>query len=279
MGAKHLKWYDYDRDQVVECGCGWSGRARDFEDYFREVLDVTCPECDTMLLIVAYPTHDETRAAAAAGNEEAIATLPQVESREEFLADAAASELKEPDELPDIEGDDIVIDWDFDGSEKEREMLWTVLRHNGREIWRERAYWEGIYRFEKVLWTLREKYGSRLAELRPTEPSWMYLLGDYLWAADKVKSLNSELQDYRVPVRDPESYIDVDDELDEPDEETRAKLEMRAALERIVDIECSECHWTGNGTDARAFDRGRSLDVSCGRCRRPLFQVTPDPPE
>lgn len=275
MGARHLNWYDYDRDQIVECGCGWSGKARDYEEIFREVLDVTCPDCDTMLLVVAYPTHEETRAAAAAGNESAIRTLPQVEAREKFLAEATDSELKEPDELPDIEGDEIFIEWDFE--ETEDGTKWTVLRHEGEEIFRERAYWEGIYRFEVVLWTVREKYGSRLAELRPAESSWLYLLGDYLWADGKVKSLNAEIRDYRNPVWDPESYIDVEDRLDEPNEGKRNQLEMRSALERIADIECSECHWTGHGPDARVFDRGRYLDVGCGGCRRPLFQISPDP--
>jgi len=196
MAARHLKYYDYDQDATVECSCGWSGRCGDAEDYFREVLDVTCPRCDTMLIVVAYPTHEETRAAAAAGNEQAIKGLAQVESRERFLAAAEASELKEPGQLPDLDGKDLVIDWDFvevDATDGEVDR-WTVLRHGGKEIFREVAYWEGIYRFEEVLGILRNKYGERLAELRPTESSWLYLLGDYLWAESRVKALNAELR-------------------------------------------------------------------------------------
>lgn len=279
MAAEHLNWYDYDRERIVECGCGWSGRSRDEENYFREVLDVTCPKCDTMLLIVAYPTHDETRAAAAAGNQDAIRTLPQVESRVEFLESAAASELKEPEQLPDLEGDEIIIEWDFEDREQLKEPLWTVLRHKGQEIFREHAYWEGIYRFEEVLWILREKYGPRLVELRPTDSSQLYLLGDYLWAAGKVTSLNSELRDYREAVWDPESYVDVEDEESVPDDQERLKRELHAAIKQIVDVRCSVCDWTGDANEARAIDRGRYLDVGCARCRRPLFQVTPDMPE
>ncbi|MBN8868256.1 MAG: hypothetical protein J0H66_00075 [Solirubrobacterales bacterium] len=209
MAARHLNYYEYDRDATIECSCGWSGRCSAGEDFFREVLDVTCPRCDTMLMVVAYPTHEDTRAAAAAGNEQAIEDLAQVESRERFLAAAKASELKEPGQLPDLDGDDLVIDWDFlevDANQTDGEIdRWTVLRLDGEEIFREAAYWEGINRFEAVIRILREKYGSRLAELRPTESSWLYLLGDYLWADGKVKALNAELADYRQAVTPDES--------------------------------------------------------------------------
>ncbi len=277
MAARHLNWYEYDRGEVVECECGWSGPASSAENYFREVLDVTCPQCDTMLLVVAYPTHEETRAAAAAGNEEAIRTLPQVESREKFLTDATASELREPEQLPDLDGEEIVIDWDFESDQED--TRWTVLRHDGTEIFREYAYWEGIGRFEQVLWILREKYGSRLVGLSPTDASQLYLLGDYLWADGKVKSLNQELLEYRRPVHDPESYVDVEDEVGAADEEQRLKKELYAALDLVKDIQCSVCGWEGDGNDARTIDRGRFLDVGCPGCRRPMFQVTPDAPE
>ena len=82
MAAKQVKYYDYDRSKAVECRCGWSGQPGAYEDYFHELLDVTCPRCDTMLLIVPYPTDEQTRAAAAGGNEEAIAELRQIEERE-----------------------------------------------------------------------------------------------------------------------------------------------------------------------------------------------------
>ena len=43
---------------------------------------MTCPDCDSMLLIVPFPTYEQTRAAAADGNEEAIAELQRIEERE-----------------------------------------------------------------------------------------------------------------------------------------------------------------------------------------------------
>ena len=82
MAAKQVMYYNYDRSETVECRCGWSGQPGAYEDYFHELLDVTCPRCDTMLLIVPYPTRAQTEEAAAAGNEEAIAELERIEERE-----------------------------------------------------------------------------------------------------------------------------------------------------------------------------------------------------
>jgi hypothetical protein len=46
-----------------------------------------------------------------------------------------------------------------------------VLRHGDREIWREPAYYESYQRFAEVYEILRERYGPRLAEVRPTPAS------------------------------------------------------------------------------------------------------------
>ena len=42
---------------------------------FDELFDVCCPSCDTMLLIVGYPTFAEIEEAAKRGNEEALREL------------------------------------------------------------------------------------------------------------------------------------------------------------------------------------------------------------
>ena len=75
MSAKILSYYDYDRDRTISCPCGWSGTCSDHEDYFTEVLDVRCAKCDRMLLIVGYPSDEQTLIAAAAGNKEALREL------------------------------------------------------------------------------------------------------------------------------------------------------------------------------------------------------------
>jgi hypothetical protein len=193
MADRYLSYYDYDPDEILTCpACGWSGRARDNAEPYDALLDVRCPECDRMLLIVSYPTPGETRAAARAGNEQARRDLGWVEQREQFLEQAGKSELKRPDQLPEIEGPTIRIDWDFEERDGER---WTVLRHDGSEIFREVAYYEGYPRFEEVFEILRERYGGRLATVEPTEASLVYLYGDKLSAPSVIARLNASLRD------------------------------------------------------------------------------------
>ena len=77
MGAKHFGYYENWRNQIVICAnCGWTGRIEPSSmRYFRELMDSPCPRCDAMLAIVSYPTDAEVRAAAKAGNPEAIARV------------------------------------------------------------------------------------------------------------------------------------------------------------------------------------------------------------
>jgi hypothetical protein len=55
--------YDYDEQAPLECPvCHWAGLAGDgAREYYRELFDVSCPRCDNMLLIVPYPTDEETK--------------------------------------------------------------------------------------------------------------------------------------------------------------------------------------------------------------------------
>jgi tetratricopeptide (TPR) repeat protein len=191
VGAKHLKYWDYDCDAGLTCpSCAWSGRGADNENYFERLLDVRCPQCERLLLLVAFPTIEETRAAAAAGNTRAQAELPNVDARQTFLDRAQELELKDLGQLPSLEGDRLVIAWDFEQRGEER---WTVLRHDAQEVWRELAYYEGYERFAAVFELLRQRYGSRLAALRPTPASELYLYGDNISAPQTIKRLNASL--------------------------------------------------------------------------------------
>ena len=125
--AEHVTFWDYDPEMSVTCRhCGWTGHAGDHQDLHREVLDVRCTVCDTMLLIVAYPTLAETRDAAAAGDERARADLSKMQEHE--------------------------------------------------------------------AWHERQRYGSRLAGVRPTPVSEMWLYGDRLSAPDVIDRLNASLR-------------------------------------------------------------------------------------
>jgi len=80
--ARMIGYWEYDRDEVLTCPeCGWSGRAGSHAEYRGRVLDVICSDCDKMFLIIRAEVEiDETREAAAAGNEEAQRMLPKMEA-------------------------------------------------------------------------------------------------------------------------------------------------------------------------------------------------------
>lgn len=193
MTAKRLKYYEYDREQTVCCPCGWSGICGDHEDYFRELLDVCCVNCERMLLIVPYPTFAETRTAAAAGNSEAQAELEHVVKREEFLARFEESKLAGPEELPDLEGEELIIEWDLEEKDDVSDSR-TVLRHGEQVLWREVAIYEGSERFGEIFEILYRRYGRRLKELHPTSRSEIYLYGDSISSSGYVKGLNDRLK-------------------------------------------------------------------------------------
>jgi hypothetical protein len=57
VSSEYANFWDYDRDAVVSCpSCGWTGRPGDNEGIHRDLLDVCCPECKRILLIVPFPT-------------------------------------------------------------------------------------------------------------------------------------------------------------------------------------------------------------------------------
>lgn len=74
--AVHVDYWEFDPSATITCpACGWAGVSEGNIEPFEELLDVRCASCGQMLLIVPYPTLDETKAAAAAGNAEAAEAL------------------------------------------------------------------------------------------------------------------------------------------------------------------------------------------------------------
>jgi len=182
-----MSWYDFDENQVVECRCGWRGPvSAGGIEICSQCFAFECPQCGKTLAVFSPPTIDETKKKAAEGNKKAQGELASALRRESFIERATASELDSADQLPDLDGDEIVIEWDFEDRQDPNGDNWTVLRHEGREIWREIAYYEGVDRYFEVAEILREKYGPRFADLEPTQASHLYLYGDDLRAASDI---------------------------------------------------------------------------------------------
>lgn len=103
MAAKVLRYHDYDPTATISCpASGWSGRGADHQDLSSELLDVRCPQCDRMLLVVALPTIEATRQAASEDDPRAIADLPASNAQEARWRRAKQLALREPSQLPDL---------------------------------------------------------------------------------------------------------------------------------------------------------------------------------
>ena len=64
--ARPFSWYELLDEHQFVCSCGWSGiGSACTTELFREVLEGSCSECDTMLYVRSLPTFDATRTAAA----------------------------------------------------------------------------------------------------------------------------------------------------------------------------------------------------------------------
>ena len=135
---------------------------------YKDLFDVSCPKCSKMLLVVPYPTIQQTREAAAAGNLEAIAALPSVLTCEERWEQFEHIKLKSPDQLPDLEEEPLHLTWDSEVGDPDNNI---VIKLGERVLWREPEWYECWPRFNEIKDILKAKYGHRFFSLTPTEAS------------------------------------------------------------------------------------------------------------
>lgn len=189
--ARDFKYYDNWQSADLKCPqCGWAGTFEQGDiGCYRELMDCSCPVCDTLLAVVSYPTTEESEAnwdkLSEREKEEVIA-------HKRFLSDFESASLKPDDELPHLEGTSIIISWDF---VEHASDCFTVLKCGEREIWREPAVYEGSTRFEEVVRILIIKYGARLADVVPTPASEYYLYGDDYHAPDAVQAIRTSIKE------------------------------------------------------------------------------------
>jgi len=161
-------------------------------DFFDALIDVRCPSCDKKLGgLYMFPTADEVRREAAAGNPRAIVELGSVEKQDERLHRAQAAELSQLGQLRDVPGRrSFIVRWDLEEHDDDK---WVILRVRRREIGRELGYWEGLERFRAVAELLARRYPGRVRELRPDSgEATTYLLGDRLAWCDGIEKINAQ---------------------------------------------------------------------------------------
>lgn len=196
---EYFNYYDDWKSAVLECQrCGWKGCFDDGTvETYDDLMDCHCPKCAwpdaPMLAIVSYPTIKESEENWSKLSE---SERQRITDRKEFLQRWKANRLVSPDQLPEIEGSDLIISWDFVVTETD-DM--TVLRHGTTEIWREIALYECYDRFREIVDILRQKYGVRLADVVPTPSSGTYLYGERATSIDIVQTTRRLLKEAHNP--------------------------------------------------------------------------------
>ena len=168
--------------------CGWLGLGELLLDgeVFSDLMEMDCPKCAKLVAVISFPTYAEAQNVWSRVPEADRAMLELVNARhQEFNR----LKLKTPDQLPDLDADELLLDWDH----VDQDQALTVIRHEGRDLWNEPAVYEGFHRFEEVLAILKLKYGGRLIDLRPTTTSQLYLYGDKIWASGWVNKVRASL--------------------------------------------------------------------------------------
>jgi len=91
-----------------------------------------------------------------------------------------------PGQLPELEGEKLVLTWDQIEAD-------SIILQGDRVIWRETTGWEVYERFEEIAGILKQKYSKRLVDLVPTSRSLYALYGDSTRASFHVTFIRESL--------------------------------------------------------------------------------------
>ncbi|MBV5322274.1 MAG: hypothetical protein JZU60_00400 [Ilumatobacteraceae bacterium] len=183
--ASSLTWHTYKAQRFCCKTCGWQGLGGELEfgEEFDQLVELNCPQCETKLSFVMYPTLADSRANWNSLSDEKKAQVQQIENaRARF--DALC--LKTPAQLPDIPMPAFTLDWDLVDD-------MTLLRLGDQIIFSEPATYEGDERFVDVARILKQRYGAALRDLQPSEASETWLYGDSLSAEDRLARFRREI--------------------------------------------------------------------------------------
>lgn len=194
-------YFEYSDASPLRCPeCNWSGIAQEgVREAHADLFDVSCPKCEKMLLVVPYPTFDQIREAAQNGRPDAQSMMPSIEKSELRRKEFDREKLKSPDQLPELDGDELHFIWD---SERSGDDRFVVIQCEEKTIWREPEWWECWQRFNEIKLLIRQRYGERACSLVPTERSLLYLYGD---ASAQRANLSFEFDNNKARARTAEA--------------------------------------------------------------------------
>ena len=188
------QFYDYKtkkyyKELTFSCRyCDWSGVG----EQAKEGIDsssgfpLLCPKCGEYIewISIMVSHSDIMNYGSEKEKEEEL-------KRVEFLERVWASELKSPDQLPEIEGTEIIITLREEEKNGEKGDAHIVLCWNEKELWREVRSFEYYPRYLELGKILKEKYGERLIDFEAKYT--VHLGGDKLSAFDIVRKFRKSL--------------------------------------------------------------------------------------
>jgi len=180
-------YYEGWKEKVITCEeCGWQGSGGTCEPgtmHRKIFLELFCPSCHEIVDIIDFSSFKGCGKGHGDLSEDQKKALAEQEEEE---SKALALCLQSPDQLPDIPDDDFVLIWDQDGGD-------TRIMKGDLVIWSEPVAYEGFNRFERIAIIVKEKYGSRVKDLSPTDRSRLFLHGDYFPSLNYVRNIRKEL--------------------------------------------------------------------------------------
>ena len=177
------KYYSWKTDLVRCKQCTWNGTGKEAiqGDPLDEGFFLNCPKCHKEFIsYIEYPSLEEIKLYGS-HNEKADAI-----EREKFWNEYKKEKLKSANQIKDIDSNEIILYWDKSGEDQ-------LILHDNNVIWKEAALYESFQRYIAIGRILKEKFGSRLKDLVPTENSELYLYGDKLRSVSEVKKFRDSL--------------------------------------------------------------------------------------
>ena len=195
-------FYTYKKYHFKCRKCDWEGLGSETV-VVGDVINVEvigCPKCRQMIEFIPFPTSHEVLQYGTKEDKKRAQGWIEDEKKRKAKWDArwkAHPDLKSPDQLPDIDADEIVISLREEGIGKTntKDDIWEnaflVFYWGEREIWRVPAWFE--YYNSYLSWgeILKEKYGERLVDFETKET--VDLGGDSFSAFKKVREFRESL--------------------------------------------------------------------------------------
>jgi len=174
------RWFDEWKSMLLKCNkCDWHGKV---DKSVVEPVDTSsatsgefrCPKCSHLLLNVDYSASQEEM--LANWNTLNASAKKVILSNPERLERMKEDRLKFPSELPDLQYSLNYLTWKLDWG-RDGEVTYSIWQ-GIRFIWVQLAEWGGYAEFVRIADIIRERYGYRIVDIKPTPEALGFLVGD-----------------------------------------------------------------------------------------------------